>query len=88
MSKYVIVDLEMCKVPNGLKRQKYGNACELIEIGAVLLDDTYEIRDRFKTYVSPQYGEIDSYIQKLTGITKADTANAPSAKKALELFIN
>lgn len=88
MSKYVIVDLEMCKVPNGLKRQKYGNACELIEIGAVLLDDTYEIRDRFKTYVSPQYGEIDSYIQKLTGITKADTANAPSAEIALKLFVN
>lgn len=88
MSKYVIVDLEMCKVPNGLKRQKYRNASELIEIGAVLLDDTYEIIDRFKTYVSPQYGEIDSYIQKLTGITKADTANAPSAENALKLFVN
>lgn len=88
MSKYVIVDLEMCRVPKGLKREKFGNACELIEIGAVLLNDTYEIIDRFKTYVSPEYGEVDQYIQKLTGITKADTFGAPSTQEALESFVN
>ena len=88
MSKYVIVDLEMCRVPKGFKRENFKSACELIEIGAVLLDDTYEIVDRFKTYVSPEYGEIDQYIQKLTGITKADTMNAPSTKEALESFVN
>lgn len=87
MSKYVIVDLEMCKV-RGLKREKLGGSCEIIEIGAVLLDDTYEIADRFKTYVSPEYGEIDQFIQKLTGISKADTVNAPTIKEALELLMN
>lgn len=64
MSKYVIVDLEMCRVPKGLKREKFGSASELIEIGAVLLDDAYEIEDRFKTYVSPEYGEIDRYTEE------------------------
>lgn len=88
MSKYAIVDLEMCRVPKGLKRKKFGSASELIEIGAVLLNDKYEIVDRFKTYVSPEYGEVDQYIQNLTGITKADTVDAPSAKEALELFVN
>ena len=88
MSKYVIVDLEMCRVPKGFKRENFKCACELIEIGAVLLDDSYEIIDRFKTYVSPEYGEVDSFIQKLTGITKADTINAPSTKEALEAFVN
>lgn len=88
MSKYVIVDLEMCRVPKGVKRENFKSACELIEIGAVLLDDTYEIVDRFKTYVSPEYGEIDPFVQKLTGITKADTINAPSTQKALEMFVN
>lgn len=88
MSKYVVVDLEMCKVPRGLKREKFKRACELIEIGAVLLDDTYEVIDRFKTYVSPEYGEIDPFIQKLTGITKADTIGAPSTQEALELFVD
>ncbi len=88
MSKYVIVDLEMCRVPKGSKRESFKSACEIIEIGAVLLDNTYEVVDRFKTYVAPEYGEIDSYIQKLTGITKADTVNAPSTAEALELFVN
>ncbi len=88
MSKYVVVDLEMCRVPKGLKREKFRRAYELIEIGAVLLDDTYEVVDRFKTYVSPEYGEIDPFIQKLTGITKADTIGAPSTQEALELFVD
>ena len=88
MSKYVIVDLEMCRVPRRLKRDNFKSGCEIIEIGAVLLDDTYEIVDRFKTYVSPEYGEVDQYIQQLTGITKADTDNAPSTKEALESFVN
>ena len=88
MSKYVVVDLEMCRVPRGLKREKFRRSSELIEIGAVLLDDTYEVVDRFKTYVSPEYGEIDPYIQKLTGITKDDTKNAPSTREALELFVD
>ena len=88
MSKYVIVDLEMCRVPKGFKRENFKSACELIEIGAVLLDDTYEIVDRFKIYVSPEYGEVDQYIQNLTGITKADTKDAPTTKEALELFVN
>ena len=78
----------MCKVPKGLKREKFGGACEMIEIGAVLMDDTYEIIDKFKTYVSPEYGEVDSFIQKLTGITKADTINAPSTEEALKMFVN
>ena len=87
VSRYVVVDLEMCRVPRGLKREKFRRACELIEIGAVLLDDTYEIVDRFKTYVSPEYGEVDNFIQKLTGITRADTYGAPSTQEALESFV-
>lgn len=88
MSKYVILDLEMCNVPKGLKRENFRCSQEIIEIGAVLLDETYEVADSFKTYVSPEYGEIDHSIQKLTGITKADTINAPSTKEALETFAN
>ena len=88
MSKFVIVDLEMCRVPKGFKRDNFKSACELIEIGAVMLNDTYEIVDKFKTYVSPEYGQVDQYIQNLTGITKADTVDAPSTKEALELFVD
>ena len=38
MGKYVVYDLEMCKVPKGEKREEFGCRQELIQIGAVMLD--------------------------------------------------
>ncbi len=37
MSKYVMIDLEICNVPRGTKGYGYKN--EIIEIGAVLMDE-------------------------------------------------
>lgn len=86
MSKYVVVDLEMCNVSKWVRKETYNYGSEIIQIGAVLLDDTYKITDSFKTYVSPQFGAIDSFIQNLTGITKEDTKDAPALCEALEMF--
>ena len=47
MSKYVVYDLEMCKVPKGVKREEFGCRQELIQIGAVLLDEEYNTIDSF-----------------------------------------
>ena len=35
MGKYVVYDLEMCKVSKGEKREEFGSHQELIQIGAV-----------------------------------------------------
>ena len=88
MSCYVVLDLEMCKVPRGAGRDVFQAASELIQIGAVLVDENYQIKDTFMTYVAPQFGAIDSFIQRLTGITRNHTKGAPSAKDALEAFAN
>jgi inhibitor of KinA sporulation pathway (predicted exonuclease) len=48
-----VVDFEMCDVPKGVLRQRYNHGCEIIEIGAVLLDEKFNIVDSFKSYVSP-----------------------------------
>ena len=69
MSKYVILDLEMCNVPYNDRRDWLNCNNEIIEIGAVLLDDSLKICDSFKTYVHPEYGVLDSVISDLTGIT-------------------
>ena len=47
MSKYVVYDLEMCKVPKGTKREEFGSRQELIQIGAVMLDEEYKTVDTF-----------------------------------------
>lgn len=87
MSNYVVVDLEMCNVPKG-KREFFNCTSELIQIGAVLLDENLEISDSFLTYISPEFGVLDSFIEKLTGITNENLKDAPKAKEALEAFSN
>lgn len=88
MSKYVIVDLEMCNVPKTVRRAAYHCRNEIIQIGAVLVDESLEIADEFVTYVKPQFGTIDAYIEELTGISRKDVSGAPCIKDALERFMS
>ena len=87
MCQYVVVDLEMCKVPSERRSKKVQLKNETIQIGAVLLDENLEIIDNFATYVAPQHGFIDDYISKLTGINRGDVVNAPLFKEALTKFV-
>ena len=87
MKNYVIIDLEMCKVPP----EKYEETTirnELIQIGAVLLDESLEIYDTFVTYVCPEFGTIDDFIEELTGITNEDTKDAPYIDEAIDDFLD
>ena len=86
--KYAVVDLEMCRVPKGYRKFGYKYRQETIQIGAVLLDEDYEVIDEFNTYVKPEYGCIDSFIENLTGISRNDVANAPCFEDALEAFLD
>ena len=86
MCKYVVIDLEMCRVPKGIKRKEFGQARELIQIGAVLLDYALEISDCFMSFVRPEYGQVDPFIEKLTGIHNSDVADAPLAGSAIKSF--
>lgn len=88
MSKYVIVDLEMCNVPKGIKREAYNWRNELIQIGAVVVDESLNITDEFMNLVAPEFGAIDNFIEKLTGISRKAVQGAPRVKEALELFVN
>ena len=85
---YVIVDLEMCKVPKANRTKEFRWSNEIIQIGAVLFDDNYNIEDQFMTYVNPQYGRLTSYIEQLTGITMNDLNNAPTTETSLKRFVD
>jgi inhibitor of KinA sporulation pathway (predicted exonuclease) len=88
MSKYVVLDLEMCRVPRGAKCENFQAPRELIQIGAVLLDEQYKVVDTFMTFVKPQYGWVDDYIRRLTGIQPSSLIEAPSTEQALKMFAN
>lgn len=68
MSSFVVMDMEMCNVPKENRTSEYWWKNEMIQIGAVLMDDTYTIVDEFKTFVHPEHGAIDAFIENLTGI--------------------
>ena len=71
--KYVIIDLEMCKVPRSKRDKKFSCRNEIIEIGAALIDENLTITDTFQTFVSPEFGVLDNFIKNLTGINDSDS---------------
>lgn len=81
--KYMVIDLEMCKVPKPMRKKGYFRSQEIIQIGAVLVDEAYKITEKFSTYVCPMYGQIDARIRKLTGITPDLVKDAPKLEEAL-----
>lgn len=83
--QHIILDFEMNPVSKGETKKEL--AREIIEIGAVKLNDKYEIVDYFSCLVRPQYSsDIDTYITKLTGITSADVHKSVSFCEAIEKF--
>ena len=87
--KYVVVDLEMN--PIAVQYKMLPGACknEIIQIGAVLLDDGFNEIDNFKKYVCPQYNSIiEKMIEKLTGISWEQVEKESCFAEALADFID
>src|SRR5436189_5106813 len=72
-TEFLVVDTET----NGLA----GDACELTEIGAVLVGGG-ELHDRFETLVGVR-APLGRGIQRFTGITQAMVDEAPAAEAVL-----
>ena len=53
--KYIVLDLEMNGVPKDNKEAFESSHMEIIEIGAVALDEDYREIDSFLTYVKPPF---------------------------------
>lgn len=85
MCKYVVLDLEMCRIFSRL-HPDIDLRTEIIQLGAVVLNESYEIIDSFNTFVSPQFGSIDKKIKRLTGITYWHVKDAPNFKDVIECF--
>lgn len=86
MCKYVVIDLEM---GNSIRKKNAVHGyvgTEVIQIGAVLLNEEYVEIDSFKTYVKPQYSVIGDKVQKLTGITNTHVKDAPLFEQALNML--
>ena len=76
MAKRIVIDLEMCMVQKTYRSKRFPCATEIIQIGAVMLDEANEIVSEFCSYVKPEHGVINNYIRRLTGICQKDVKPA------------
>lgn len=69
--KHIVIDFEMQHGEMQLL-QSAPNVyqTEIIEIGAVMLNDKFEFVSEFKSYVHPSYGKLSDNIAILTGIKR------------------
>lgn len=87
---YIVLDMEWNQPYPGMKLEYENGHClanEIIQIGAVRMNDALEITDTFETNVKPQrLRRINHNVRKLTGIDDALLSNAVTLDKAIAAF--
>lgn len=82
--KYIIIDLEW----NGTFSGKLGHYFnEIIEIGAVALDEKFDVISEFSALVSPKYNKkLSGRVKRLTHITNSEVAGGMDFLKVYDQF--
>lgn len=84
---YVFVDFEMSMIGKEHKEQRRICRQEIIEIGAVMLDESLSEVSSFKRYVKPQYARhISTTIRDLTGIEDYFLSACKGVEEELDAF--
>lgn len=86
--KHVVVDLEMNPVSREFREVRSKLNEEVIEIGAVRLDENFQQEAEFQCYVKPEYGPIKKHITSLTGITQAMVADKKTYAACFQDFVD
>lgn len=86
--KHVVVDLEMNPVSREFREVRRKLNEEVIEIGAVRLDENFQQEAEFQCYVKPEYGPIKKHITSLTGITQAVVADKKTYAACFQDFVD
>lgn len=86
--KYIFVDFEMHPIARKYKEERKVCSSEIIEFGAVMLDEDFSEISSFKKYVKPSYvNSIYAKISDLTGITYSMLVGAESFNNVLAEFV-
>lgn len=84
--QHIFLDFEMNPVPRENTEARAVVLSEIIQIGAVRLDEDYQLVDRFSQNVRPELNLIQPNITALTGIEQKDVDDAPLLCEALPQF--
>lgn len=83
----MVIDLEMCRIGKEYRRKEFPHRHEIIQIGAIMLNENGEIIDEISLFVHPVYGKVDHFIQELTGIHEKMLTDAPVIGDALQQLV-
>jgi len=80
--RYICIDLEMNELTSKERKSVMGMAGEVIQIGAVMLDENFNCISQFNSLVKPVFSHIADEITKLTGISDETVAHADTFSTA------
>lgn len=83
---YVVIDFEFTDIPKAKRNLRYITKHEIIEIGAVKLDEKCNRIDTFSLFVKPEFSPLAPHCAALTGISGRDLENAPAFEEAFEFL--
>ena len=86
--RYVCLDLEMCELTSKQRESVKGLKGEVIQIGAVMLDENLCCISEFSSLVKPIYGQISAEIESLTGISSESVLHADTFTTAFYKFFS
>jgi len=84
--KYICIDLEMTEFLSGQRSCVPGANGEIIQFGAVMLDENYNMISKFSSYVKPVYSSVTPAIHDLTGITNKNLEGADDFLTVFDKF--
>ena len=88
---YIVLDFEWNQplTEKGTITDPFFFDSEIIQIGAVKLDESFAAVDEFKTYIRPQfYPHMNGAVVQLTKIRPQELENAPAFPEAFNAFID
>ena len=74
--RYVCIDLEMTEFTASQRTCVPGANGEVIQFGAVMLDENYNLLSEFSSYVKPVFSSVTAVINQLTGISNKSLEKA------------
>jgi len=86
VKRYVCIDLEMTDFTAAQRSCVPGANGEVIQFGAVLLDENYNMLSEFSSYVKPVYSSVTPVINQLTGISNKSLEKADDFLTVFDKF--
>lgn len=87
MRRYVCIDLEMSQLASKNRRMLQGLQGEIIQVGAVMMDQNFTVLGTFSSFVRPSLSHITPIIQELTGIRQDMVENAEDLVSVFDKYL-